>query len=62
MNPWQIKFCRRKDGIIIKQEIKEKGSVIYRRYRKCKITGKIYDAWQYGYKAWPIIVNKSTKS
>lgn len=27
---------------------------IFRRYRRCPKTGKILDAWQYGYKAWKI--------
>ena len=27
--------------------------VCFRRYRIDKRTGKIYDAWEYGLKAWP---------
>jgi len=30
-----------------------KGDVIFRRFRRGK-NGKVYDAWQYGVKAWPI--------
>ena len=29
-------------------------SVVFRRYRRCPHSGRILDAWDYGYKAWPI--------
>jgi len=32
-----------------------KGNVIFRRFRRLK-NGKILDAWDYGHKAWPILI------
>jgi len=30
------------------------GKKVFRRYFKHHITGKVYDAWKYGHKGWPI--------
>lgn len=36
-------------------------TVIFRRFRRAGKGGKLLDAWEYGYKAWPIRVRTKPK-
>jgi hypothetical protein len=35
--------------------------LIFRRYRVDPVTGELLDAWRYGIKAWPMLVDDDTK-
>lgn len=37
------------------------GELVFRRYRKDPRSGKILDAYKYGFKAWPICLGTMAK-